>query len=102
MKDLFRTLLSIRRQRRPAPVGPLPEEGTCIVRGPVKMAITHAVSPELWDWLVLSGWRNLPVKTDRRKGLLAPRGALKELIDADPLERNRAHSRILEQARPEE
>ena len=52
--------------------------------------------------LVLSGWRNLPVKTDRRKGMLVPEGALKELMDADPLERNRAHSRILEQAKAED
>ncbi|MBV7428902.1 MULTISPECIES: hypothetical protein [unclassified Acidovorax] len=102
MKDLFRNLFSIRQQRRPAPVGPLPAVGTFIIRGPVKMAITCPVPPELWDWLVLSGWRNLPVKNDRRKGLLAPQGALKELIDADPQERNRAHDRLLEQARPEE
>lgn len=102
MKDLLRNLLSIRQQRRAPPVGPLPAVGSFILRGPVKMAITQPVPRELWDWLVLSGWRNLPVKTDRRKGLLAPEGALQELIGADPQERNRAHSRILEQALPEE
>lgn len=102
MKDLIRTLLSIRHPRRPAPVGPLPAVGACIVRGPIKMAVTHPVPPELWDWLVLSGWRNLAVKNDRRKGRLAPKGALKELIDADPQQRNQAHSRILEQAQPED
>ena len=42
------------------------------------------------------------MKVDRRKGLRAPEGALRDLITADPLERNRAHSRILEQAEPEE
>jgi len=76
--------------------------GSTIIRGPIKMAITHEVPPEVWDWLVLSGWRNMPVKNDRRKGMLAAQGALKELIDADPQERNRAHSRILEQAQAEE
>lgn len=100
MKDLFRTLLSIRQKRRPPPVGPLPPVGTIIIRGPVKMAITQPVSRELWEWLVLSGWRTLPVKKDRRQGLMAPEGALQELIDADPQERNRAHARILEQSRP--
>ncbi len=59
------------------------------------------VPRELWDWLVLSGWRNLPVKTDRRRALQAPQGALRELIEADPQERNRAHVRILDQAQPE-
>ena len=102
MKDLLRTLFSIRQQRKPAPVGPLPQVGTHIIRGEIKMAVNQPVSRELWDWLVLSGWRNMPVKNDRRKGQLVPEGALKTLIDADPQERNRAHSRILEQAQPEE
>ncbi|RZJ12341.1 MAG: hypothetical protein EON50_11435 [Acidovorax sp.] len=102
MKDLFRNLLSIRQKRRAPPVGPLPTVGSFIQRGPLKMAVTEPVPRELWDWLVLSGWRNLPVKTDRRKGLQAPQGALRQLIDADPQERNRAHSRVLEQAQPED
>lgn len=102
MKDLLRNLFSIRQQRKPAPVGPLPQVGATILRGQVKMTVSQPVPRELWDWLVLSGWRNMPVKNDRRKGLVVPEGALKALIDADPQERNRAHSRILEQARPEE
>lgn len=102
MKDMFRTLFSIRQKRKPAPVGSLPAVGTFILRGQVKMAVTHPVPRELWDWLVLSGWRNLPVKNDRRKGLRVPEGALKDLIDAPAQERNQAHSRILEQAQPED
>lgn len=102
MKDMLRTLFSIRQKRKPAPVGPLPAVGTFILRGQVKMAVTHPLPRELWDWLVLSGWRNLPVKNDRRKGQRLPEGALKELMDATPQERNQAHSRILGQAQPEE
>ena len=101
MKDMFRTLLSIRQKRKPAPVGPLPAVGTVILRGQVKMAVTHPLPRELWDWLVLSGWRNMPVKEDRRKGMQLPEGALKALIDADPAERNQVHARILELAEPE-
>ena len=102
MKDLFRNLLSIRQKRRTPPVGPLPAVGSFIQRGNVKMAITEPVPPELWDWLVLSGWRNLPVKSDRRKALQVPQGALRQLITADPQERNRAHSRLLEEAHGED
>ena len=102
MKDLLRNLFSIRQQRKPAPVGPLPQVGSTIISGEVKMAVDQPIPRELWDWLVLSGWRNLPVKVDRRKGLRAPEGALRDLITANPQERNRAHSRILEQAEPEE
>lgn len=102
MKDLLRNLFSIRQQRRPAPVGFLPPVGATIQRGTVKMAINRPISPELWDWLVLSGWRNLPVQNDRRKGLLASEGALQALIDAaGPQERNRVHERLLEHAKPE-
>ena len=101
MKDMFRTLLSIRQKRKPAPVGPLPAVGTVILRGQVKMAVTHPLPRELWDWLVLSGWRNMPVKEDRRKGMQLPEGALKALIDVDPAERNQVHARILELAEPE-
>ncbi|CAN7205975.1 hypothetical protein [Acidovorax sp. Leaf78] len=102
MKDWIRNALSIRQKRRSAPVGSLPPVGSTIIRGPIKMTVTHELPPDLWDWLVLSGWRNMPVKNDRRKGLVAPQSALKELMDADPQERNRAHTRILEKAQTEE
>src|SRR3989344_1772634 len=81
------------------PAGGLrPAVGAVILRGRVRMAVPHPLPRELWDCLVLSGWRNLPVKNDRRKGLRLPEGALKELIDTPSQERNQAHSRILEQA----
>lgn len=101
MKDLLRTLFSIRKDRRPAPVGPLPPVGALILRGALKMAVTQPVPRDLWDWLVLSGWRNMPVKTDRRKGMRLPDEALKALIDAAPQQRNQVHARILELAQPE-
>ena len=102
MKNWIRNALSIRQPRRPAPVGALPPVGAVIVRGPIKMDVTHEIPPELWDWLVLSGWRNLPVKTDRRKGMRAAPGALRSLIEANAQERNHAHSRVVETAQPED
>lgn len=101
MKDFFRNLLSIRQQRSPTPVGPLPAVGTTIVRQDVKMHVTLPLPRELWDWLVLSGWRNLPVKNDRRKGLLLPESALQTLLQTPPQERNRVHERLLEQVQTE-
>ena len=41
MKDWIRNALSIRQPRRPAPVGSLPPVGALILRGPVKMLVTH-------------------------------------------------------------
>ena len=101
MKDWIRTALSIRKKRRAPPVGGLPPVGATIVRGPVKMTVTQEITPELWDWLVLSGWRNLPVKVDRRKGMRAPQSALRELARVTPQERERVHARLLELAKPE-
>ena len=65
----------------------------------VKMKVTHPVPRELWDWLVLSGWRNVPVKNDRRSYQWLPDAALKELLDADPAQRNQAHARVLAQSK---
>ena len=101
MKDWIRNVLSIRQARRPAPVGQVPVGGTSIRRGALKVAVTHRISGELWDWLVLSSWRNLPVATDRRRGMRLPDEALKTLMDADPQERNQVYARLLEQAEPQ-
>ena len=99
MKDLIRNLLSIRQKRKPAPVGPLPPVGAALIRGSVKMKVTHPVPRELWDWLVLSGWRNVPVKNDRRSYQWLPDAALKELLDADPAQRKQVHARVLAQGK---
>ncbi len=80
-------------------MGPLPPVGAAILRGTVKMKVTHPVPRELWDWLVLSGWRNVPVKNDRRSYQWLPDAALKELLDADPAQRNQAHARVLLQSK---
>ena len=99
MKNLIRNLLSIRQKRKPAPVGPLPQVGADLIRGTVKMKVTHPVPRELWDWLVLSGWRNVPVKNDRRSYQWLPDAALKELLEADPAQRNQVHARVLAQSK---
>ncbi|BEU94903.1 hypothetical protein ACDW_06080 [Acidovorax sp. DW039] len=99
MKNLIRNLLSIRQQRKAAPVGSLPPVGASIIRSGLKMKVTHAMTREMWDWLVLSGWRNVPVKNDRRSYQQVPEAALRELMDAPPEERNKVHSRIVAQAK---
>lgn len=101
MKDLFRNLLSIRQKRRPAPVGGVPAVGVSIIRGDVKMTVTDPISRDLWSWMVLSGWRNVPVKNDRRQYTELPEGLLKQLIDAEPTARDAVHARIMAQAKEE-
>lgn len=101
MKDVFRNLLNIRQQRRPAPVGSVPAVGTAIIRGDVKMNVTEPISRDLWSWMVLSGWRNVPVKNDRRQYTELPDGLLKQLIEADPTQRDAVHARIMAKAKEE-
>lgn len=101
MKDLLRTLFSVRQKRRTPPVGPVPTVGASIIRGQVKMVVTHPIEPDLWNWLVLSGWRTVPVKHDRRKCMVLPRSALQALIDADVMERDATHASLLTTARPQ-
>lgn len=98
MKDWFRTLFSVRQKRRAPPIGAIPSVGTSIIRGQVKMSVTHSIEPDLWSWLVLSGWRSVPVKHDRRQGMALPKSALKELMSADIQERDATHAHLLGKA----
>lgn len=95
MKDMLRTLFSIRQKRRTPPVGPVPAVGVSIARGPVKMTINQPVSRDFWNWMVLSGWRNVPVQTDRRESVQLPESSLQQLLEASPQERNAVHARLL-------
>lgn len=99
MKDKLRTLFSIRTKRQAPPVGPLPKEGAFIMCGSLKMQVTHPMPRELWDWMVLSGWRNVPVTKDRRQSVDLPERTLKDLMDAAPNERDALHARILRSAK---
>ena len=51
MKDWIRNAPSICQPRWPASVGSLPPVGVSIVRGPVKVLVTHPLPAEMWDWL---------------------------------------------------
>ena len=77
----------------------LPPVGALIIRKDVKVAVNQPIPRDLWNWMVLSGWRTIPVKKDRRKSMELPAGALLELISAHPTERDMVHARILPQAR---
>lgn len=99
MKDLLRNVFSIRQKRRAPPAGPVPPEGAFVIYKDVKMAVNQTIPRDLWNWMVLSGWRTIPVKKDRRKSKELPAGALLQLISAHPAERDAVHARILAQAR---
>ena len=66
MQDWMRNLLSIRQNRRAPSATGAPKVGSAIILDGVTMQITEPVPRELWEWMVLSDWRNVPVANDRR------------------------------------
>ena len=95
MQDWLRNLLAIRQQRRAPSAKGEPKVGGTIVCEGASMRITHPVPRELWEWMVLSGWRNIPVANDRRATSELPDDALAQLLRAAPNERNSVHARLL-------
>lgn len=96
MKNFIRNALSIRKKRTAPPVGHKPAVGSFIILGDTKMEVTHPLSQDLWSWMVLSGWRNVPVKEDRRQYTMWPKNALVQLMQSAPAERDACHARLLE------
>ena len=95
MQDWLRNIFSIRQTRREPSAKGAPKVGGAIICEGVRMRITHAVPQELWEWMVLSGWRNIPVANDRRATAELPEDALAQLLQAAPNERNSVHARLL-------
>lgn len=99
MQDWLRNLFSIRAKRKLPPVGRAPKVGTYLMSGDLKMQVTQPVTRDLWDWLVLSGWRNVPVAKDRRKSRDLPEEALAQLLEARPAQRDALLARIVRSAK---
>jgi hypothetical protein len=100
MKDLVRTLLGIRKKRRALPLSAPPTEGAVIVRNDIKAIVTQPLNEELWDWMMLSGWRLNPVKNDRRHYRSLPHGAVDQLIACDKERRSSLHRNLLQSVQP--
>lgn len=96
MNKFLRNFLNIRQTRRAPPIGGLPTVGSPVIRGNMRINVNEKISPELWTWMVLSGWRNVAVKVDRRSYIQLPENFLKTLIDAAPTERDIVHARMIE------
>ena len=98
LQRIFSRLFSskpVRDRRRAPKVGPRPAIGGYIARRHVMMRVTHPISGEHWDWLTLTGWREINPFKDRRKYKLMREDALATLLMADPMERDRVHRQLL-------
>ena len=98
MIDSLRTLFGIRKQRRGLPSTPVPQPGSSIVRNGYKIKLAQPCNPELWDWLLLVGWRVNPVRNDRRAYQNLPADAIRQLNAAGVENRAKVHEKLLQAA----
>lgn len=82
-------------RRRLPPPGPCPNVGATIVRRAALIKIGEPLGPELWNWLVLAGWREVRMSRNRRRYVPLPADALRRLARCRPEERELVHQRLL-------
>ena len=98
MKDLIRTVFSIRQKRRSPPAGPVPPAGTQLIRGEIRMTVDQNIPRELWSWMLLSGWRAIPVKKAlQRLNTPALEAALRHAGKIDRLVKGIGHGNVWEE-----
>jgi hypothetical protein len=61
------------------------------------MKVSEPLRAEFWDWLVLSGWREVRMSKNRRKYVMAPPGAFGQLARAPSQERDILYEQLLGQ-----
>ncbi|MGB2832895.1 MAG: hypothetical protein WBC07_08055 [Methylotenera sp.] len=59
------------------------------------MAVTEVLSPDLWDWFVLMGWREIDLKTNRREVKLLPMNTFSIIARASISERESVYRQII-------
>jgi hypothetical protein len=82
------------RRRLPA-AGRCPDVGTKICRRNMVMTVTDPLQKDLWDWLVLMGWREATAKPERRRYRRLPESAVKVLINTDRAEREGVYQELI-------
>jgi hypothetical protein len=95
LRNLFRGGKPARERRRTPPAGPCPPIGASLVKRDVVMKVTEPMQPEFWDWLVLSGWREVRLSRNRRKYIAAPPGAFRRLARAVSQDRDTLYQKML-------
>ncbi len=91
-------MLKIRVDRKSPPIGAKPQPGRAIVRGRNRMIITTPVPDDLWYYLTLLGWREVPVMRDRRRYIDLPSASLEILMRAPSSRREIRYRQLLDQA----
>jgi hypothetical protein len=84
-----------KERRRLARVGKLPIIGAYIAKQQIAIKVTEPMHSSLWEWLVLIGWREVDIKTNRRKIRRLHDDTFSKLARAQPLDREAVYKEIL-------
>jgi len=84
VRNQFRNLLGIRRDRAMPRRTHKPAIGSRIFLGDVRMVVQAGMDRELWGWLQDQGWREVVVRPDRRSYREVPSSWMTLLIDSPP------------------
>ncbi|MGB4812953.1 MAG: hypothetical protein WBP13_10820 [Methylophilaceae bacterium] len=82
-------------RRRIARAGKVPKMGAHITKGNLVFKITDSISTDLWDWFVLMGWREVSMRTNRRKLVMLPQSTYAEIAKASVAERELIYHKFI-------
>ena len=95
LKDAARTLFKVRVKRKAPTSKQFPKTGSFIVRANAQMLVTLDLSEDLWEWLILQGWRANSFPRERRQYALWPINSMAILAKAPPGERENLYQRLM-------
>ncbi|MFZ6751333.1 hypothetical protein [Undibacterium sp. Ren11W] len=96
MHDLLRKIFGIRQKRKALPASAVPAVGASLIRDGITMKVTVPLDEELWDWMLLSDWRVVNVRHERRSHVKLPDSALKHLVAANHENRAKVHAHLIQ------
>jgi hypothetical protein len=99
MFDALKTMIfggkPTKERRRLARASKRPPIGAYITKQQIAIKVTESMTTELWDWLVLMGWREVDIKSNRRKIRRLHDETFSQLVAAKPVERESIYRVIL-------
>lgn len=82
-------------RRRVARPGKAPKIGAHISRQNMVIKITDSISTDLWEWFVLMGWREVSMRTNRRKMTMLPQSTYATIANVALSEREATYKKLI-------
>lgn len=95
LKNTIRNVLNIRKERSLAPVGPMPQIGSSVVRDRLRIRLKYPITSEQWDWFTAQGWRTVDMRTERREYTSVPDKIVLKLLEKQGADRDALHMRLV-------